>query len=221
MAKKRLLLLNGSPRRRGTSFSFARTLKMLTEEFGHSAEILHVMDYFDGQEDLAQLKRALAGSDIAALVAPVYVDTLPYPDIWLFEQLRSAEEVRGKAFFAIGQSGFPDITVCQPLLGSCRCFAEAAGMKWRGGLAYGGGAILDGAYLEDLGKKGQKITSAFELALEDVLAGRNISAQAQELLTIRIPRWLYRPLAAFLNYQARKTARRHGVTDIARRFYLE
>jgi hypothetical protein len=93
-------------------------------------------------------------------------------------------------------------------------------MKWLGGLAYGGGAILDGALLENLGRKGQKITSAFQLALDDVFQERMIGAKAQELLTIRIPKILYRPLAALLNSNSKKMAKKFG-TDLTRKVYLE
>ena len=94
-------------------------------------------------------------------------------------------------------------------------------MNWLGGLGYGGGAIIDGALLEDLGSKGEKITAAFKLTLEDVIHGRKISSKAQDLLTLKIPKILFRPLAAFLNFKARKTAQKSGITDLARKYYLE
>lgn len=223
MDKKRLLIFNGSPRKNKTSFSFERTIKILTEKAGNTAEIIHIIEYFDGEKNLDNLRSSILQSDIIALIAPLYVDTLPYPDIWFLEKLSSGfkNEIQGKSFFAIGQCGFPDITRCQPLLESCRCFAEEAEMKWLGGLAYGGGAILNGELLENLGKKGEKITYAFKLALEEVFQGKKISSKPQELLTIKIPKIFYRPLAAFLNHSSRKTARKYGVTDLARKVYLE
>lgn len=223
MTGKRMVIFNGSPRKNGTSYSFARTIKMLAEDRGSTAQIIHVIEYLDKHKDFDDLKTIICKSDIISLVAPLYVDTLPYPDIWFFEKLCSEfkNELKGKSFFAIGQCGFPDITRCQPLLESCRCFAEATGMKWLGGLAYGGGARLDGAFLENLGKSGEKIISAFRLVVEDVVKGEKISSKSQELMTVRIPKILYRPLAAYLNHMARKNARRYGVTDLSEKVYLE
>lgn len=224
MNKKRLIILNGSPRKKGTSFSFGRTIKQLAEDGGNTAEIIHIIDYFDGKEDFHSLKSILAESHIVGLVAPLYVDTLPYPTIWFFEKLHSEfkKELVGKTFFAICQCGFPEVKLLEPPLGSCRCFTEAMGMKWLGGLGYGGGAMLDGAPLETLGSKGRKITSGFKLALSDVLQGSEISSEAQDLLTFKIPKFLYRPLAAFLNYKAKSTAKKlYGVTDLERKVYLE
>jgi multimeric flavodoxin WrbA len=40
MSGKKLLLINGSPRKKGTSYSFARTIKLLAENCGNEAEII-------------------------------------------------------------------------------------------------------------------------------------------------------------------------------------
>jgi len=223
MGQKRLLILNGSPRKNKTSFSFARTIKSLSEDLGNSAEVIHIIDYFDGKENFEGLGEIIGESDVIGLVAPLYVDTLPYPNIWFFEKLSNElrKELYGKSFFAIGQCGFPDTSLCEPLLDTCEFFAKTTEMKWLGGLGYGGGAILDGALLEELGKKGRKITLAFKIALGDVFEGREISSQPQKLLKVKIPKILYRPLAAFLNYNAKKTARKYGITDLTKKVYLE
>ncbi|WP_105615279.1 NAD(P)H-dependent oxidoreductase [Vallitalea okinawensis] len=223
MIHKKLLIFNGSPRKKGTSFSFGRTLKILIEEAGHTAEILHVIDFFDEKISLEGLKYNIEKSDMIALVAPLYVDTLPYPVMWFLEKLAAdfQTDLRGKNFFAIGQCGFPDITRNEPLIESCRLFAEETGMKWLGGLSYGGGAILNGKLVENLGKEGRKITAAFKLALEDALQGKQISSKSQELITVKIPRILLRPLAAFLNHQSRKLGKENGIKDLTKKVYLE
>ncbi|PKM94347.1 MAG: hypothetical protein CVU84_09745 [Firmicutes bacterium HGW-Firmicutes-1] len=216
------LLINGSPRKTGTSYSFARTIKMLIEKEGNNAEIIHVYDYFDGKESIHNLKTIIPEYDTLALIAPLYVDTLPYPDIWFLEEMLKdcKDELNTKGLFAIGQCGFPDITRCEPLLDVCKFFAEETKMNWLGGLAYGGGAILNGALLENLGKKGETITAAFKCALDSIHQNKPISQKAQALITLKIPKLLYRPLAVFLNNNARKTAKKNGIC-LERKFYLE
>lgn len=223
MMGKKLLILNGSHRRKGTSYSFSSTIKKLSEEAGNNAEILHVIDYFENKKSLEDLLNLIAKSDIIAMVAPLYTDTLPYTSIWLFEKLAAEyrNELKDKSFFAIGQCGFPDITRLEPLINACKFFSDEMEMKWLGGLAFGGGSILNGAALEDLGKKGQKITSAFKLALGDVFGGRKICFKAQEVLEIKMPKVFLRPVAIYLNYLIKKAARQHGVKDVGRRIYLE
>ena len=220
MSNKNVLVLNGSPRKKGTSYSFGCTIKQLAENQGNSAKVFHVIDYFDKKVDLDVLLEMISRTDILCLIAPMYVDSLPYPVLWLMEKLHLEypDALKGKGFFAITQYGFPDVTLAVPTLGSCRIFAEATGMNWLGSLAYGGGAMLDGAKLEELGAKGQKITAGFKLALEEIFLGNPIPVQAQELLTLKIPKILYRPMAAFLNAKAKKTAREHGI-DIRTKAY--
>ena len=74
--------------------------------------------------------------------------------------------------------------------------------------------------MEDLGKKGEKITYAFKLALENAMKGENITSKSQDLITVKIPKILQRPLAAFLNHTARKKSKEQG-TDFARKAYLD
>lgn len=223
MSGKRILLINGSPRKNGTSYSFARTFKLLAENGGNEADIISAVDYFEGRETIEELRKLLAEKDIIAISAPLYADTLPYHDIWLLEKLccNCGNELRDKTFFAVGQSGFPDITRLEPFIDACRFFAEDAGMKWMGGLAYGGGAMINGAKIEELGKKGAKIIASFSSALENVLKGEMIDKHSQELITVKIPKLLYRPLVAYLNSNAKKLAKESGNLDFKRKVYLE
>lgn len=218
---KKLLILNGSTRRKKTSYSFGRTMKILAEQSGNTAEIIHIYDFFDGKSDIATAVEKISESDAIALVAPLYVDTLPYPNIWFFEQLyaKHKEKLAGKRFFAVGQCGFPDVTRLEPMLNTCRLFANASGMTWIGGLGYGGGAMLDGKHLEDIGKGGQKITVGLKLAVASAFGKDPIPSKAQKLLTLKIPKILFRPLAAFLNRASVKKALEYG-TNVRSKPYL-
>lgn len=223
MNKKNIIIFNGSPRKNGTSFSFAREIKKLWGGEGNTAEIAHIIEYMDGIKDFNSLRNIILKSDVICLVTPLYVDTLPYPVIWFLEKLSREfkNELNGRDFFAIGQNGFPDPTLFEPLLGSCKCFAQAAGLNWLGGLGYCGGAIINGTPVENLGRRGRKITSAFKMAIEDITQGKMISPNVQERLTVRMPKMLYYPLSCFLNHKARKTAKSLGITNIERKVYLE
>lgn len=222
MRNKSLLILNGSPRKQGTSYSFGSTIKQLAESNGHCADIHHIIEYYDRKKSFEDLYGIISKCDVVCLIAPLYVDTLPYPAIWFLEKLHEQfkDILVGKDFFAVSQNGFPDITLFGPILGSCEIFADAAGMNWLGGLAYGGGAIINGAKMEELGKKGQRITSGFKLALDHVFLGKPIPPKAQEILAVKIPKILYGPLAAYLNMMARKAGKAEG-TDIERKAYFE
>lgn len=223
MQNKRFLLLNGSVRKKGTSYSFARTMKKLIEDMGGTAEISHVIDYFDEEKEIHEFESLMQEVDFLAMIAPLYADALPYYDLWFLEKVADtcSQVLEGKGFFAIGQCGFPDITRIDPILDACQIFAQEMKMEWLGGLAYGGGAMLDGAFLEELGEKGEKITQGFKLALQDIFSGKAISDSSQELITVKIPKILYWPLVVFLNHSIRKKARESGNPDYKRKVYLE
>jgi hypothetical protein len=221
----RFLLLVGSPRKRGTSCSFARTFGTLAAAAGCTAAVEHVYDYYDGRRPLAALQERIAESDIIGIIAPLYYDSLPGAVVWLLEQLSgdtaAVAALRGKGLFAIGQCAYPFAALNEPLIATCRCFAGALAMRWQGGLGYGGGVMIDGAPLEALGAKGEKIRSALQLALADLLLGQEISAKSQALLTMRFPvavKWL---LAGLMNLKIWWTARRMGVPHLSRKVYLQ
>lgn len=220
---KRLLLLIGSPRKKGTSHSFALTFEALAFDAGCTIETEYAYDYFDGRRDLAGLRERIAEADLIGLFAPLYFDTLPGVVVWLLEELdRTAHlELKGKGLFAVGQCSYPFASLNEPLIAAARCFAEATGMAWLGGLGYGGGVLIDGAPLEQLGTKGEKITYALRLALADLLVRQPISRRSQELLMVRIPKILYRPLAWLMNMRISLEARRQGGADLERQVYLE
>lgn len=225
MKSKKILIFNGSPRKKGTSYSFARTIKKLAEEDRNTIEIIHIIEYLEEGKSIESLKETIAKSDIIALSSPLYVDSLPHPVIWFFERLieECKDELKGKCFFAVGQCAFPYSEIVKTLIGSCKCFAEAAEMKWIGGLRYGGGVLINGELIENLGKKGEKIISAFKYALDDIYAGRDISPKAQEMLDMKFPKILARPMAALLNHKIKINAKKIGLTvdDIEKKAYLQ
>ncbi len=61
--RQEYLLINMSPRKKGTSASFLRTLLRLALEKGSAAEIIHAIDYFDGRADIADLASVIARCD--------------------------------------------------------------------------------------------------------------------------------------------------------------
>lgn len=223
--RRRFLFLVGSPRKRGTSHSFARTFSILAAIAGCTADVVHVYDYYDGRRPLAALQERIAESEVIGIIAPLYYDSLPGAVVWLLEQLAadpaSVAALRGKGLFAIGQCAYPFAALNEPLIAACQCFAGSMSMQWQGGLGYGGGVMIDGAPLENLGVKGDQIRNALQLALADLLLGQEISPLSQELLTIRFPVVVKRVLAPLMNLKIWWTARRQGVVNLSRKVYLE
>jgi len=56
-----------------------------------------------------------------------------------------------KSIVAIANSGFPEAEHSQTALEVCRLFARQVGFDWAGGLAMGGGGMVSGQPLAELG----------------------------------------------------------------------
>jgi hypothetical protein len=75
--------------------------------------------------------------------------------------------------------------------------------------------------LEEIGKKGEKITSGFKSALENILKGEKIAVSSQEMITMKVPKVMYWPLVVLMNRMIKKQSREAGNPDYAKKVYLE
>lgn len=213
---RKMILLNGSSRREKTSFRFAQAIQKEAEMSGVETEIAHIIDAFELPEQLDKMIGKLEEADYLGLVTPLYVDYLPYPVLWFMEESikREIKVKPGAKFFVIAQCGFPDVRLLDPILGACEIFAKKMKREWAGGIGYGGGAILDGIPMVELGKKGEVIIQAFSMMVEDLINDQKIREDVQREMTVRIPQLLYRPLAFYLNHRSKQIARANGVHNL-------
>ncbi|MGB3368708.1 MAG: hypothetical protein WBA54_14525, partial [Acidaminobacteraceae bacterium] len=137
-----------------------------------------------------------------------YIDTMPYPLIFFLEEISSnfSEELIDKNIFVIAQSGFPTPMVMDPIVNSTELFATQHKMNFLGAIRYGGGVMINGAELESFGKRGKSIIKYFNIMLDDVFLGNKISEDVKSNLGNNVPKFIYKPLAAFMNHSTKKNA---------------
>lgn len=217
----KLVLINGSPRKKKAHFIFATAVKELAGAAGHQADIFHVIDLPGGGDKFNELKDSLADADILGLFTPLYVDTLPYPVISLLETMADGcrSELRGKRLFTVSGCGFPDFRLFEPVFGTCNSFARATGMVWLGGMGYVATPLQDGRDPADMGKRGLGIIDGLRLALNAVLEGRMIPEEAQQTFAMNVPRFFKYLMPLVGNHAAKKNCKKLG-TDIYTRPYL-
>lgn len=209
-----MLLINGSIRPRKTTYQFAKAFEAATESY---CDVIWVHDYKDKIEELLLL---INRHDVIGIFSPLYVDSLPAVVIEVMEKLMPYKDhLAGKSLFSFGQSGFPDPTRIVPLNLMCRCFAEAMDMNWLGGIAHGGGVIIDGRPIESLGKKGVRLMSGAEKVVSAVSRGHYIPQDAHCHFRSDVPVLLFPLLAWHLNNSAKKEAKKNDV-DLYDRYYL-
>lgn len=221
MRAGRAVLLVGSARPRGASTSESLGTFLMTRlaEGGMDTE-----SFFVGRcqrpEKERLLLEAVDRTDLLVLATPLYVDALPYLVTRSFERVaahrvehpaaqRSASPASGTRFAALVNCGFPEWEQTLTALSICRVFARQAGFSWAGGLGLGEGEAIHGQRLEDLGRRTRYVRRGLELAAEELLAGRSVPEEAQELLAQpMVPSRLYTSLATIRWW---RTARRHRV----------
>lgn len=221
MEAKSILLINAGMRKNGSSASFARTFKMIMQESGNIANIVHILDLYEDEKSIEKLENLISKHDIIGMFIPTYVNTLPYPVLLCMERLADkGVRFEGKKFFAIAQGGMPYLNVHQPVLNTCKHFANEMGMKWQGGVICELAPIIDGADLEKAGFLGKRMIRSFKYMLKYILSGEKIPNRAQGMLTMKMPSILSYPLSAFLNFLFKKELKKKGITDINPKPYL-
>jgi NAD(P)H-dependent FMN reductase len=210
---RRALLLVGSPRGdESVSAAIAAHLAALLRERGIAAATEHVPRCLRADGELRALAASAAAADVVALASPLYVDSLPGPVMQALEVLGRRGATLGPPrprFLAVVNSGFPEAVHNDTALAICRRFAAEASLDWIGGLAIGGGGMLAGKPLAELGGRARSAVRALRLTADAIAQGAIVPAEAQRLArTLPVPAWLYR----FIGDRGfRQEGKRHGV----------
>ncbi len=207
-APGRVLLLNGSPRPgASTSESLLTYLDEELEKLGVSTQALKLTKAVRSEERTAELLAAIDGSDLVVLAFPLYWDSLPGHVVRACELIarHRAASPAGAApdrvapggpapgaaarpgFAAIVQGGFPEAEQNAVALEICRHFAAAADLEWAGGLALGGGGMIDGAPLRKLGGRVKTAMQALDQTAAAFAAGRPVPDEAVRLMAKNPP----------------------------------
>ncbi|HTY74635.1 MAG TPA: hypothetical protein VMD05_03615 [Candidatus Nanoarchaeia archaeon] len=190
-------LLVGSPKgQNSTSNSLGTYLLEKLEQKGvHSGKVF-LNQCLGSEEKQAVMLRLVDSSDLIILAFPLYVDSLHSQVIKTLELIAEYEKGKlhlgKKKFVAIANSGFPEANHNKIAVNVCRIFAKQVGYSWAGGLAMGGGAMISGRPLGELGGMVRNQKKALEVAAEALSQGEAIPEKAIALISkIGIPKWLY------------------------------
>ncbi|WP_322489275.1 NAD(P)H-dependent oxidoreductase [Chloroflexus sp.] len=189
------VLLVGSPRtRHSTSHSLGEYLMQQLAARGVDTNTAFLYTTLGQPAKLQALYDQLDTTDLIVLAFPLYIDTLPAPVIRFLELLAArAHPAQPQRFAVIGNCGFPEAHQLANALAICAEFAQTAGFAWQGGLALGGGELVQGNPLAGMDGRAMPIRAALALAAEALAQGQPIPAAAQDRLNRNVvPAWLYR-----------------------------
>jgi multimeric flavodoxin WrbA len=190
-------LLVGSPKGpSSTSNSLGTFLLEKLQEHGVKTQKVYLCQYLNSTRNHEGLLKLVDESDLIVLAIPLYVDSLHSQTIETLELIAEHEKAKSehgkKSFMAIANSGFPEAKHSDTALAVCRLFARQAGFNWAGGLAMGGGGMIAGTPLEEMGGQVRNQKKALEIAAEALAQGEPVPKDAVVLMSkLGFPRWLY------------------------------
>lgn len=193
---KKYLLVNMSPRSKGTSAVLLNLCADFLQQLGHSVERVNLYPALKSPE---ALYASVGGADAVVLSGPCYINTYP-ADVTAFLEGLAAhpEALHGQSLYGIIQGGMPYAHTHESGLNMLQLFARKCGLNYLGGFVMGMGAMLDGGPVDKLfnAKKVRRQLNAF---FEHV--GRNEPSPRQVYLDaqLRLPAFAGRFLAMFAN----------------------
>lgn len=172
--------------------------------------LLPALKHDDGQALAATAGR----SELLILAFPLYVDSLPAAVIRFLERLvlvRPDAGAEPSRLAVIVNCGFPGVYHNRLALEVCEQFCRESAWRWAGGLAMGGGEVVNGQDLGSLGWPLRHQRAALERAAADLTGEGRVSEQAiAEMAKPAIPVWFYLWRA---NQGFQLEAAKHGVGD--------
>ncbi len=173
---------------------------------------------------LAGFIEVLSECDMLLVCSPVYVHSLPYPLLCIMEQLAKELDKNfwdNKKMIAIIHNGYPQPIQRKTCFEICENFADQMGIKWLGGIGFGGSPIIDGRPLEKVGSYTKWMRRSLdELCSSSIVQGKEVTAKAEKLADKHfpsfIPLWI---LKVLMNMRMKQQAKEAGV-DIYDKPYL-
>jgi hypothetical protein len=191
------VLLVGSPKGSDSSSNSLGTyLTDRLNEKGIAVERVFLCQAQSSDKNRASLFELIDNSDLVILSFPLYVDSLHSQVIKTLELIaeheKTKQQPRSKRFAAIANSGFPEAQHSDTALHVCHIFADRVGYIWAGGLAMGGGGMIGGRPISELGSMVRNQTKALNIAAEALAKGEAIPETAITLMgKLGFPKWLY------------------------------
>ena len=187
MKPKKILIFNGSPKKnKSTSQVLAEFLAIKLLEKENNAGIIRISSCIASEQVLIKQIKQIKESDLIFFIFPLYVDSLPYQVIELFEQIKkhigSDENNKKITFMALSHCG-SDVTRNQTAVKVCECFSRELHFSFGGVFTLGSSSILNGTNLQALNRMTEKLQTGLEIIGESISTDKPIPQEVQNLMS--------------------------------------
>jgi len=205
---KDILLINLSPRQKGTSVVLAHMCKEHLEKMGQTAIIMHL---YPNLNDLDNLCRAVEIADTIVLSGPCYINTYPADTIALLEELAKNENyLHGQNLYGMIQGGMPYAHTHESGLNMLKIFGNECNVKYKGGFVMGLGAMLNGQSVDKL-INAKIVKRQLSVFFDHVNNGEESPSTVYHKAQMKFPSLLYRIMAGMMNRKIDKDLRSRGI----------
>jgi hypothetical protein len=176
---KHAVLLIGSPKpKASTSASLGAGFVAPLEAAGVTVETFHAHRVNRTENATAAFIETLNRTDLFVVAFPLYVDTLPYVTLRVFEAVAAHRALspseREQRIVCIANCGFPEAHHNEYALQVCEQFAAETGFAWAGGIPIGQGGAISGTPLPEIAGRAHHIVSGFASAAAALLDGGTV-----------------------------------------------
>lgn len=207
---KKVVIINLSPRKKGTSMMLANRCREFLSVRDYQVEILHL---YPNLKNLSALMAAINEVQSIIMVGPCYINTYPADTVYLLEELEKNRDVlHGQDLYGIIQGGMPYVHTHESGLKMLELFAGENDLSFKGGFVIGMGAMLNGQPLDKL-LNGKKAERGFQHFLENVAKQEKSSSELYNQAQLKMPGMVYYLMAKMMNRKIDKERRGKGIGD--------
>lgn len=207
---KKVLIMNLSPRKKGTSAMLAHRCQEFLEKGNNHVTLMHLYAHLN---DLDSVLTGINESKTIMMIGPCYIDTYPADTMYLLEAMEKNQEIlHGQDLYGIIQGGMPYVHTHESGLRTLACFASENNLNYQGGFVIGLGAMLNGQSLDKL-PNGKKVEKQFELFLNHVSKDEASPKSLYDEAQLKMPGWVYGMMAKAMNRKIDRECRKMGIRD--------
>lgn len=205
---KQTLIINLSPREKGSSCMLASMCKEYLLSQGKQVKLFHLYKILPS---IDLLLKDVKESDTIILSGPSYINHFPADTIYLLEKLKENKHIfHNQNMYGIIQGGMPYVHTHESGVKTLALFCKDISISYKGSFIIGFGAMLNGQTLDKL-INGKKVKKNFNLFLQNILEENRSPDTLFLECQIKAPGFLYQLLSGYMNKKIDKDLKEKGI----------
>ena len=214
---KKVLLINGSPRRTGTSLVLSKMCAEYLSSRGNECTFIHLYPNLNNPD---KLYAAIDEANTIIISGPCYINTYPADMIDFLEKLASNKEIlHGQSIYGIIQGGMPYSHTHESGLKILEIFGKKCGLNFKGGFVMGMGALVNGEPLNKL-PNSKKVIKQLNIFFEHISRDEVSPSEVYREAQFKMPSLVYKIMSAAMNRKIDSNLKKHGIDVNQKNPYL-